>query len=260
MGEAQVRRLAVLDVNNEIVGIVALGDLATRQSATSTTRCARSRRRSIERAESPAPVPAPAADHAAGAAGAAPSRAVRLVGAEGLSRQPGPAAGGSGRLLRAAVDRAAADPGGHRALAPDRPARAARHHRPLPRMAGAGAVERDRPRARPLPRQPGRRRLGRARHDDLLQLARLHGARERDVGDLPAPRRRQEAPLHLLGADPLLLHPLARRRPAAGDAGRRQPAGGRPRERRPVRPRPGRCTASRACCSTCSASPARSSC
>ena len=33
MGEAQVRRLAVLDVNNEIVGIVALGDLATRQSA-----------------------------------------------------------------------------------------------------------------------------------------------------------------------------------------------------------------------------------
>ena len=40
--------------------------------------------------------------------------------------------------------------------------------------------------------------------DDLLQLARLHGARERDVGDLPAPRRRPEAPLHLLGADPVL--------------------------------------------------------
>jgi predicted transcriptional regulator len=33
MGDAQVRRLAVLDVNNEIVGIVALGDIATRQSA-----------------------------------------------------------------------------------------------------------------------------------------------------------------------------------------------------------------------------------
>ena len=32
MGEAQVRRLAVLDANNEIVGIVALADLATRQS------------------------------------------------------------------------------------------------------------------------------------------------------------------------------------------------------------------------------------
>ena len=30
---AQVRRLAVLDANNEIVGIVALGDIATRQSA-----------------------------------------------------------------------------------------------------------------------------------------------------------------------------------------------------------------------------------
>jgi CBS domain-containing protein len=33
MGDAQVRRLAVLDANNEIVGIVALGDIATRQSA-----------------------------------------------------------------------------------------------------------------------------------------------------------------------------------------------------------------------------------
>ena len=33
MGEAQVRRLAVLDAKREIVGIVALGDLATRQSA-----------------------------------------------------------------------------------------------------------------------------------------------------------------------------------------------------------------------------------
>jgi CBS-domain-containing membrane protein len=33
MGEAQVRRLAVLDAKREIVGIVALGDIATRQSA-----------------------------------------------------------------------------------------------------------------------------------------------------------------------------------------------------------------------------------
>ncbi|MEP6739625.1 MAG: CBS domain-containing protein [Caldimonas sp.] len=33
MGDAQVRRLAVLDAGNEIVGIVALADLATRQSA-----------------------------------------------------------------------------------------------------------------------------------------------------------------------------------------------------------------------------------
>ena len=32
MGDAQVRRLAVLDANREIVGIVALGDIATRQS------------------------------------------------------------------------------------------------------------------------------------------------------------------------------------------------------------------------------------
>jgi len=33
MGDAQVRRLPVLDTNNEVVGVVALGDLATRQSA-----------------------------------------------------------------------------------------------------------------------------------------------------------------------------------------------------------------------------------
>ena len=33
MGDAQVRRLPVLDAGNEVVGIVALGDLATRQSA-----------------------------------------------------------------------------------------------------------------------------------------------------------------------------------------------------------------------------------
>jgi CBS domain-containing protein len=33
MGDEQVRRLAVLDAANEIVGIVALGDIATRQSA-----------------------------------------------------------------------------------------------------------------------------------------------------------------------------------------------------------------------------------
>ena len=116
-------------------------------------------------------------------------------------------------------------------------ARAARDPRPLPRMAGAGPVARDRRRARQLPRQARRRRLAAARDDDLLQLARVHGARERDVGDLPAPRRRAEAPLHLLGADPVRLHPLARHRPAAGDARRRQPAGGRQGERRAVRPR-----------------------
>jgi CBS domain-containing protein len=33
MGDERVRRLAVLDADNEIVGIVALGDIATRQSA-----------------------------------------------------------------------------------------------------------------------------------------------------------------------------------------------------------------------------------
>jgi CBS-domain-containing membrane protein len=33
MGDLRVRRLPVLDANNEIVGIVALADIATRQSA-----------------------------------------------------------------------------------------------------------------------------------------------------------------------------------------------------------------------------------
>jgi len=33
MGDEQVRRLAVLDAGHEFVGIVALGDIATRQSA-----------------------------------------------------------------------------------------------------------------------------------------------------------------------------------------------------------------------------------
>jgi CBS domain-containing protein len=33
MGNHQVRRLAVVDLNHKIVGIVALGDMATRQSA-----------------------------------------------------------------------------------------------------------------------------------------------------------------------------------------------------------------------------------
>ncbi len=37
MGEAQVRRLAVLDENRKIVGVVSLGDLATRQSAHTDT-------------------------------------------------------------------------------------------------------------------------------------------------------------------------------------------------------------------------------
>jgi CBS domain-containing protein len=33
MGEAQVRRLAVLSDDRKIVGVVSLGDVATRQSA-----------------------------------------------------------------------------------------------------------------------------------------------------------------------------------------------------------------------------------
>ena len=38
-----------------------------------------------------------------------------------------------------------------------------------------------------------RHRLAAVRHHGLLQLARLHRARERDVGDLPAPGRGRES-------------------------------------------------------------------
>ena len=178
-----------------------------------------------------------------------------------LQGQPGPAARRRGGVLRAAVDRAAADPDRDRAVAADRPGASC-----WPRSAATssgwcrasrGAIV---ARARQLPRAPRRARLAAARHDALLQLARLHGARERDVGDLPAPRRDPAAPLPVLGAAAVLLHPLPRRRPAAGDAGRRQPAGDGRGERRAVRPRVVAERRVRACCSTCSASPARSSC
>ncbi len=52
---------------------------------------------------------------------------------------------------------------------------------------------------------------------------------------------------------------LPRHRPPARHARRRQPAGGRQGERRAVRPRVVAAAASPASCSTCSASPARSS-
>ena len=47
------------------------------------------------------------------------------------------------------------------------------------------------------------------RDDAVLQLARLHRAGERDVGDLRAPRRGAAAPLPGFGADAVLLHPAA---------------------------------------------------
>src|SRR5207244_12193605 len=62
--------------------------------------------------------------------GAAQPRALRLAHAQGLQGEPGPAAGGRGRLLRALVDRAAADPPRDRSFAH------ARHHA-SPRLAWA---------------------------------------------------------------------------------------------------------------------------
>ena len=109
----------VLDADNEIVGIVALGDLATRQSAPHRRNSARdldarslnSSSNALQRYLSERLI-GPAAQHVL----RHPWR-VRLADAEGVSRQPGAAARRRGRVLRAAVDRAAADPDGDRAVA-----------------------------------------------------------------------------------------------------------------------------------------------
>ena len=90
---------------------------------TPTKLCARSRRPVVE-FTSPNALQRylrRAPDRPGGAARAAPSVGVRLADAEGLQRQPGPAARRRGGVLRAAVDRAAADPDGDRAVARDRP-------------------------------------------------------------------------------------------------------------------------------------------
>src|SRR5450755_3016436 len=170
-------------------------------------------------------------------AGPASSRSLRLADAEGVSRQPGLAAGGGGGVLLAALDRAAPDPHGHHTVAADRPGGIAADARTLPRMAGSRPVARDRERTRRLSGAPELDRMAAFRDDAFLQLACLHGARERDVGDLRPPCRGPAPPLRLLGADALLLHPLARYRPLARDARGRGPAGDRPGKREPVRPR-----------------------
>ena len=161
---------------------------------------------------------------------------LRLAHAESVPRQPGPAAGRRGGVLRAALDRAVADPDRDRAVARDRPGRAARHAGPLPRMADARPVARDRARAGQLSRSPRADRLGARHHDAVLQLARVHGAGERDVGDLPAPRGRAQTPLPCLGVAALPLHPVARRRHVAGHAGGGQPDGDRSGTGRAARP------------------------
>ena len=201
------------------------GAAATRQSRPSMT--LRSQRPPALSRRTPA--------RAGRAARAAPSVVVRLEHRQGISRQPGPAARRRGRVLRAALDRAAADPVGDRAVERD----PSRSFSPRSAATSNGSCRGSRRRSSPSSRISSaarQRRLAAVRDDGVLQLARLHRARERDVGDLPAPRRREEAALHLLGADPVRLHPVARRRPAAGDARRRQPAGGRQGKRRLPRP------------------------
>src|SRR5437764_5469328 len=149
---------------------------------TPTKLCARSRRPVVEFTDSEctAALPGRTADRAGGPARPASPLGVRLADDQGLQGEPGAAARRRGRVLRAALDRAVADPDGDRADALHRPGRAAGDAQPISRVARAEPVEGDRRRARPFPGQEERRRLAAARDDDLLQLARVHGARERD--------------------------------------------------------------------------------
>ena len=86
---------------------------------TPTKLCARSRRPLVDftTSECAAALSARAPDRSGGAARAAPPVGVRLAVGQGLSRQSGAAARRRGRLLRAALDRAAPDPDRVRALA-----------------------------------------------------------------------------------------------------------------------------------------------
>src|SRR5436190_2432825 len=97
-------------------------------------------------------------------------RPVRATGAESVSGEPGPAARGSGRLLHAALDRAADGADGDRALARHRPGRAARDAAPGSRIHGAGPGVEPGAGAGGDPEAQRRDRLAAVRHDDLLQL------------------------------------------------------------------------------------------
>src|SRR5688572_940296 len=101
-----------------------------------------------------------------------------------VQREPGPAARRRGGVLRAALDPAAADPDGDRALALRGPGRAAARPAPRARARGAGPGRRDRRRAGEIPAAPRRGRLGDAGDAAFLQHARLQGAGERALGDL----------------------------------------------------------------------------
>ena len=104
-------------------------------------------------------------------------------------------------------------------------------------------------------------RLGAARDDAVLQLARLHRARERDVGDLPPPRRDAPPPLPGLGAAAVLLHPVASASAlllVTLVSGSLQAMGEESVEF--LGHELVAAAACRACCSTCWAWPARSSC
>ena len=142
MGEWQVRRLAVLDAGNEVVGIVALGDLATRQSAQTD--------------EALREISTPGRDAARPEYGAI--RSDRLIGpaAHHVLRHPGAFMWQTLKAFKANQGLLLAGAVAYYALLSivpllilivialshcDRPGRAAGDARPLPRMAGAGAVE-----------------------------------------------------------------------------------------------------------------------
>ena len=163
--------------------------------------------------------------------------AFALEHAEGVPQEPGPAAGGRGRVLRAAVDRAAADPDVIALSHFDRP--------------GGAAATRWRATSNGWCRGNRARSIGELSnflaHRELIGWVLLatmiffsslaFTVLESAMTVIFLHRRRGAAPpLPGVRAAAVPVHPVPGHRPAAGDAGGRQPAGDRPGERRALRP------------------------
>ncbi len=99
-------------------------------------------------------------------------------------------------------------------------------------------------------RAPRSDRLDARGHADLLQLARVLGARKRDVGDLLPPRAREAPAVRGVGADTVPLHPVSRDRPPGRNTRGWRAAGAGTEQRSTCSDTTGRFPASRARCST----------